>query len=45
MIGWIIGGVVLIAVLAFVITTYNTLVRLSNKVKNSFAQIDTQLQR
>ena len=45
MIGWIIGGVVLIAVLAFVITTYNTLVRLRNKVKNSFAQIDTQLQR
>ena len=45
MIGWIIGGVVLVAVLAFVITTYNTLVRLRNKVKNSFAQIDTQLQR
>ena len=45
MIGWIIGGVVLVAVLAFVITTYNTLVRLRNKVKNAFAQIDTQLQR
>ena len=45
MIGWIIGAVVLVAVLAFVITTYNTLVRLRNKVKNAFAQIDTQLQR
>jgi len=45
MIGWIIGGVVLVAILAFVITTYNTLVRLRNKVKNAFAQIDTQLQR
>ena len=45
MTGWIIGGVVLVAILAFVITTYNTLVRLRNKVKNAFAQIDTQLQR
>lgn len=45
MIGWIIGGVVVVAVLAFVIVTYNNLVLLRNKVKNSFAQIDTQLQR
>ena len=45
MIGWIIAGVVVVAILAFVITTYNTLVRLRNKVKNAFAQIDTQLQR
>ena len=45
MIGWIIGGVVAIAIVAFVIATYNTLVRLRNKVKNAFAQIDTQLQR
>ena len=48
MIGWIIGGVIIvvvIAVLAFVIKTYNELVRLRNKVKNAFAQIDTQLQR
>ena len=45
MIGWIIGGVAVIAIAAFVITTYNTLVRLRNKVKNAFAQIDTQLQR
>ena len=48
MTGWIIGGVIIvvvIAVLAFVIKTYNELVRLRNKVKNAFAQIDTQLQR
>ena len=45
MIGWIIAGVVVVVVLVFVITTYNTLVRLRNKVKNAFAQIDTQLQR
>lgn len=45
MIGWIIGAVVVVAVLAFVIVTYNNLVLLRNKVKNSFAQIDTQLQR
>lgn len=48
MIGWIIGGVIIvvvIAVFAFVIKTYNELVRLRNKVKNAFAQIDTQLQR
>lgn len=37
--------VILIVIIAFVISTYNELVRLKNKVKNSFAQIDTQLQR
>lgn len=45
MIGWIIAGVVIAIVLVFVITTYNELVRLRNKVKNAFSQIDTQLQR
>lgn len=45
MIGWIIAGIVVVVIVAFVITTYNTLVRLRNKVKNAFAQIDTQLQR
>ena len=48
--GLIIGAVVLgviifFVILIFVIITYNTLVRLRNNVKNSFAQIDTQLQR
>lgn len=41
----IIVGIALVAVVAFVIGTYNNLVRLRNSVKNSFAQIDTQLQR
>lgn len=45
MIGWIIGAVVVAAIIVFMIVTYNELVRLRNKVKNSFAQIDTQLQR
>ena len=31
MIGWIIGAVVVVAVLAFVIVTYNSLVQLRNK--------------
>lgn len=43
--GLIIGGVVLVIIIIFIIVTYNTLVRLRNNVKNSFAQIDTQLQR
>lgn len=47
---WIIGivaamVVLLIVLIVFVITTYNQLVKLRNKVKNSFAQIDAQLQR
>ena len=37
--------VIIGAIVAFVVSTYNELVRLKNKVKNSFAQIDTQLQR
>ena len=45
MIGWIIGAVVVVAISVFVIVTYNSLVQLRNKVKNAFAQIDTQLQR
>lgn len=36
---------ILVVVVIFVIITYNDLVRLRNKVKNSFAQIETQLQR
>lgn len=49
--GWIIGiGVAVILILliviaVFIITTYNQLVKARNKVKNSFAQIDAQLQR
>ncbi len=49
--GWIIGIgfavilVLLIVIAVFMITTYNQLVKARNKVKNSFAQIDAQLQR
>lgn len=45
MLAFIIILVIVIAIIAFVIVTYNELVRLRNKVKNSFAQIETQLQR
>lgn len=40
----IVGGVVLIAAL-FVVFLYNSLIRLKNQVKNSWAQIDVQLKR
>ncbi len=38
-------GVLVVALIAFVAITYNQLVRLKNKVKNSYAQIETQMQR
>lgn len=37
--------VIFVGIIGFVITTYNGLVRLRNTVRNSFAQIETQLQR
>lgn len=45
MVGIIVGIVIVIAIIAFVIITYNKLVELRNKVKNSVAQLDAQLQR
>jgi LemA protein len=44
MIGWIVLGIVLVALL-FAIGIYNRLVTLRNRFKNAFAQIDVQLQR
>lgn len=44
-IGLIIYGVIVIAIVAFIAVTYNQLVRLKNKVKNSYAQMETQMQR
>lgn len=41
----IIGLVVLIALLVYLISIYNSLVTLRNRFKNSFSQIDVQLQR
>ena len=43
--GWIIAIIILVVVAMWVISTYNNLVQLRNKVKNAFAQIDAQLQR
>lgn len=43
--GWIILIIVLVVIIAWVISTYNSLVQLRNKVRNAFAQVDTQLQR
>lgn len=37
--------IILVLIVVFIIVTHNDLVRLKNKVKNSFAQIETQLQR
>ena len=43
--GWIIAIIVIVLIIAWVISTYNSIVPLRNKVKNAFAQIDAQLQR
>ncbi|MBI2663745.1 LemA family protein [Candidatus Woesearchaeota archaeon] len=42
---FIIAGGVVVFVVLFVIFLYNSLIRLRNQVKNSFAQIDVQLKR
>ncbi len=44
MLVWILLGVVVLIVL-YVVLTYNGLVRLRNRVKNSWSQIDVQLRR
>lgn len=44
-IGWIIGGVILLIIIIFVVSNYNSLVSLRNKVKDEWAQIDVQLKR
>ena len=41
----IIYGIIVVAIVAYVAVVYNQLVRLKNKVKNSYAQIETQMQR
>ena len=42
--GWIIGIIILIVVV-YIISLYNRLVVLKNKVDNSWAQVDVQLKR
>ena len=43
--GLIITLVVVVAIILWLIATYNGLIKARNKVRNAFAQIDTQLQR
>lgn len=45
MTGLIIALVIIVALLIWVVMVYNGLIQSRNKVKNAFAQIDTQLQR
>ena len=44
-IGWIIVIAIILVIILFVITTYNTLVVLRNRVRDQWAQIDVQLKR
>ena len=44
MAGWILLGIIVLMI-AFVVSLYNRLVTLRNRVKNAFAQIDVQLTR
>ena len=41
----VLGIIILVVIAAWLIATYNGLIKARNKVKNAFAQIDTQLQR
>ena len=45
MIGYIIAGIIIILLVVLIISKYNKLVRLKNKVQNAFAQIEAHLQR
>ncbi len=43
--GWIILIVVIVLLILFIISLYNNLVKLRQRVKNAFSQMDVQLQR
>ena len=43
--GWIIAIVVLVLLVLYVVSTYNSLIGLRNKVHDQFSQIDIQLKR
>lgn len=45
MVNFIIGILIIIAIAAFIITTYNKLVMFLNRSQNAFSQIDVQLKR
>ena len=42
---WIIVGIVVLLIILYVISTYNTLIKLRNRVKDQWAQIEVQLKR
>lgn len=42
---WIIPVIIIVLIVFWLIATYNGLIQSRNKVRNAFAQIDTQLQR
>ena len=43
--GLIIGGIILVICVIYYLVTYNNLVRLNNKVKESFATMDVYLKK
>ena len=43
--GLIIGGIILVICVVYYLVTYNNLVRLNNKVKESFATMDVYLKK
>lgn len=43
--GWIIFGVVVVAIILWLVAVYNRLISLKQRVENAWAQIDTQLVR
>ena len=45
MVGYIILAIVIVALVGFIISKYNSLVRFRNNAQNAFAQIETHLQR
>ncbi len=45
MIGWIILGVVVVLLAVFLVSIYNGLVQLRQRVQNAWAQVDVQLKR
>jgi LemA protein len=42
---WIVVGVVVLLILAFLVSGYNRIIRLDNQIDNAWSQIDVQLKR
>lgn len=43
--GWLIGGAVVVILLIWLVATYNRVIRLENAIDNAWGQIDVQLKR